>query len=79
MAGSLHLHDVDDDVMNRLEHRAERNGRPIEAELHDILRLALSVEPVPSFEELAAELRAMAAQRNQTPSEVLLVEGRAER
>ncbi|HEX4764698.1 MAG TPA: hypothetical protein VH414_00305 [Lichenihabitans sp.] len=79
MAGSLYLHDIDDDVMDRLEHRAERNGRPIEAELHDILRLALSVEPVRSFDELAAELRALTIQRKQTPSEVLLVEGRAER
>jgi hypothetical protein len=39
----------------------------------------LSAEIEPSFEELAAQLRKLAEGRKQTPSELLLREGRQER
>jgi antitoxin FitA len=47
--------------------------------VRDILRQALSAEPESSFEELAAELRALTAGRRHTPTEQLLREGRDER
>jgi plasmid stability protein len=76
---SLSVRNVDDDLISRLKRRAARHGRPAEAEVRDILRQALSAEPESSFEELAAELRALTADRRHTPTEQLLREGRAER
>lgn len=62
----------------RLKRRANRNGRSAEAEHRDILRQALAGDAEPSFDDLAAELRAVTAGRRHTPSEVLLREGRDE-
>ena len=50
-----------------------------EAEHRKILRQALADELEPSFDTLAAELRKLTKRRKQTPSEVLLREGRDER
>ncbi|QCI66618.1 FitA-like ribbon-helix-helix domain-containing protein [Phreatobacter stygius] len=79
MAGNLHVRNVDDDLILRLKRRAVRHGRSAEAEHRQILRQVLSAEPDSSFDDLAAELRAMTARRRQTPSEILLREGREER
>jgi len=79
MAGSLRLDDVADDLIAKLERRALRNGRSTEAEHHLILLRALVGEEEPSFDEAAAELRRQTKRRRQTPSEVLLGEGRDER
>lgn len=79
MPGSLHVRNLDDDLITRLKRRAARYGRSAEAEHREILRQALAGEGEPSFEELAAELRALTADRHHTPSEVLLREGRDER
>lgn len=79
MANALHVRNVEDDLILRLRRRAARHGRSIEAEHREILRQALSAEVEPSFTELAAEMRAMTAKRRQTPSEILLREGRDER
>lgn len=79
MAGSLHVRNLDDDVIARLKRRAARHGRSAEAEHREILRQALAVEIEPSFEELAAELRKSTRRHKQTPSELLLREGRDER
>jgi antitoxin FitA len=79
MANALHVRNLDDDLIGRLRRRAARHGRSIEAEHREILRHALSAEVEPSFAELAAEMRAMTANRRQTPSEILLREGREER
>ena len=77
--GSLHVRNLDDELVSRLKRRAARHGRSTEAEHREILRQALAGEAEPSFETLAAELRKLTGRRKQTPSEVLLREGRDER
>ena len=79
MPGNLHVRNLDDDLIARLKRRAARHGRSTEAEHREILRQALLNEVEPSFEKLAADLRELTRGRKQTPSEVLLREGREER
>jgi antitoxin FitA len=79
MPGDLHLHNLDDDLIARLKQRAVRHGRSAEAEHREILRQVLAADIEPSFEALAADLRKMTRGRKQTPSEILLREGRDER
>ena len=76
---SLHVRNLDEDLIARLKVRATRHGRSAEAEHRAILRQALESETGPSFEELAAELRRLALARRQTRSEDLLHGGRDER
>lgn len=76
MPGNLHVRNLDDDLIARLKRRAARHGRSTEAEHREILRQALAAETEPSFESLAADLRKLTRSRKQTPSEVLLREGR---
>lgn len=79
MAGNLHVRNLDGDLIARLKRRAARHGRSTEAEHREILRQALANEEEASFEKLAADLRRLTKRRKQTPSEVLLREGRSER
>lgn len=79
MSVSLHVRNLDAELVARLKRRAARHGRSAEAEHREILKHALSAEAEPSFEELAAQLRKLTADRAQTPSEVLLREARDER
>ena len=79
MAGNLHVRNLDDDLIARLKRRAARHGRSAEAEHREILRQALSGDVEPSFDTLAAKLRKLTRRQKQTPSEVLLREGRKER
>ena len=79
MSGSLHVRNLDDELIVRLKRRAARHGRSAEAEHREILRQALTAEVEPSFDSLAAEFRKLTKRRKQTPSEVLLREGRDER
>jgi antitoxin FitA len=79
MPGNLHVRNLDDDLIARLKRRAARHGRSTEAEHREILRQALVNEVEPSFEKLAGDLRMLSRRRKQTPSEVLLREGREER
>jgi plasmid stability protein len=79
MAGNLHVRNLDDSLIARLKRRAARHGRSTEAEHREILRQALAGDVEPSFDTLAAELRKLTKRRKQTPSEVLLREGREER
>ncbi len=79
MATNLHVRNLDDELVARLKRRAARHGRSAEAEHREILRQALDVEPDPSFDELAAQLRKLTADRTQTPSDDLLRAGRDER
>jgi antitoxin FitA len=76
---SLSVRSLDDELLLRLKRRAARHGRSAEAEVREILRLALSSEAEIDFEVLAAELRALTAGRRHTPAEDLLREGREER
>jgi plasmid stability protein len=77
--GSLSVRNLDDELIVRLKRRAARHGHSTEAEVREILRQTLSAEAELSFEDLAAELRALTAERQHTPSEQLLREGRDER
>jgi antitoxin FitA len=79
VAGNLHVRNLDDDLIARLKRRAARHGRSTEAEHREILRQVLAGEYEPSFEKLAADLRKLTKRRKQTPSEILLREGRDER
>ena len=79
MSRSLHVRNLDDDIVHRLKARAARHGRSAEAEHREILQHALSAEVDPSFADLAARLRSMSAGRTHTPAEQLQHEGRAER
>jgi len=76
MAGNLHVRNLDDELIARLKRRAARHGRSTEAEHREILRQALATDADPDFEKLAAELRNLTKRRKQTPSELLLREGR---
>lgn len=76
---SLSVRNLDDDLFARLKRRAARHGRSAEAEVRDIIRQALSGEAEITFDDLAAELRALTADRHHTPAEDLLREGRDER
>lgn len=79
MAGNLRVRNLDDELIARLKRRAARHGRSAEAEHREILRQALTNEAQPSFDQLAADLRKLTKRRKQTPSEILLREGRKER
>lgn len=79
MAGSLQVRNLEEEIIARLKRRAARHGRSVEAEHREILRQALAAEVEPSFDRLAMELRALSRNRKQTPSEVLLRQGRDER
>lgn len=79
MAGNLHVRNLDDELVARLKRRAARHGRSTEAEHREILKQVLSAEIEPSFDKLAADLRKLTKRRKQTPSEILLREGRDER
>ena len=79
MPGNLHVRNLDDDLIARLKRRAARHGRSTEAEHREILRQALIGEVEPSFDTLAADLRKLTRRRKQTPSELLLREGREQR
>ena len=79
MPADLYISNLADDLLERLERRAARHGRSVEAEHREILQQALSFEPATDFDSLAAELRALTARRRQTPSERILREGRDKR
>jgi len=77
--GSLSVRNLDDELIGRLKRRAARHGHSTEAEVREILRRALNSEADLSFDDLAAELRALTAGRHHTPAEQLLRESRDER
>ena len=76
---SLSVRNLDDELVGRLKRRAARHGHSAEAEVREILRQVLNAEADVSFDDLAAELRALTAGRRHTPAEQLLREGRDER
>jgi len=76
---SLHVRNVDDEIVALLKERARRHGRSAEAEHRKILEDALKSRQPMSFDEMAALLRQRLAGRRHTPSEILQREGRDER
>jgi plasmid stability protein len=79
MPGNLSVRNLDDDLIFRLKRRAARHGRSAEAEHREILRQALAQEAEVSFEDLAAQFRALVSRREHTPAEILMRQGRDER
>jgi plasmid stability protein len=79
MPRSLSIRNLDDALIVSLKRRAVRHGRSTEAEVREILREALAREAETTFDQLAAELRALTAGRAHTPAERLLRESRDER
>ena len=79
MPGSLRVRNLDHGLIDRLKRRAARHGRSMEAEHRNILEQVLATEAEPSFDELAAQLRAKLSNRKHTPAEILLRESRDER
>jgi len=77
--GNLLVRDVPDDVLERLKARAKAHGRSAEAEHREILRQVLLADDGSRFDTLARRLRAITADRQQTPSEDLLRDMRDER
>lgn len=81
---SLHVRNVEDEIVDLLKKRAARSGRSAEAEHREILRSALMWDAPASVDRdewnrRAAALRDRLKGRNHTPSEVLLRESRDER
>lgn len=78
--GAMLVRNLSDEVMERLKARAAENGRSVEAEHRAILEQAVASRLSPrAVEALLAKARSRAGDRPQTPAEVLLAEGRAER
>jgi plasmid stability protein len=76
------LRNLDDDLKEKLRQRAARHQRSMNAELREIVRAALTGPQRAGnaqLKKLAAEIRALSANRQQTPSEDLLRESRDER
>lgn len=81
---SLHVRNLDDDIVARLKERAAKNGRSAEAEHREILNAALKWDPAPEIDvedwkRRAQEFRESLKGRHHTPSEILLRESRDER
>ena len=76
---SMSIRNLDDELVARLKRRAARHGHSAEAEVREILRQVLRADEEPSFDDLAAELRALTAGRRHTPAEELQREGRDDR
>lgn len=75
---SLHVRNLDDDLVLSLKRRAAENQRSVEAEHRAILAAALKPEPGASFLELAAKVREYTASHPQTATEEVLRLSRAE-
>ncbi|MEZ5659508.1 MAG: Arc family DNA-binding protein [Burkholderiaceae bacterium] len=76
------LRNLDDALKEKLRLRAARHRRSMNAELREIVRSALTSperNTTAQLKKLAAEIRALSANRPQTPSEDLLREGRNDR
>jgi plasmid stability protein len=79
MSARPRIYGIDGGLLHRLEQRASPLGRSIEGQVQKNYRQYPAGENASSFEEMAASLRARTASRRQTPSEILLREGRDER
>lgn len=76
------LRNLGDELKEKLRQSAARNRRSMNAELREIVRIALagpSASGGADWQQLAADIRALSAGRAQTPSEDLLRDGRGER
>lgn len=82
---SLHVRNVDDEIVTLLKERAARNGRSAEAEHREILKQSLTDEEAEAAARKAKAWERIDAFRKSleglphTPSEILLRETRDER
>lgn len=83
---SLHVRNLDEEVIRKLKERAIRNGRSAEAEHREILKSVLFWDTPDarhgeslSWEERAEHLRRGTMGRQHTPSEILIREDRDSR
>ncbi len=72
MGTSLHVRNLDEDLIRRLKRRAAANNRSMEAEHRAILSQVVTPAPDQDFEQRLAAFRSRTADRKHTPSEVLL-------
>ena len=76
------LRNLDDDTKGKLRQRAASNRRSMNAELREIVSTALAEPRCSSrlgLKKQAADIRALSAERLQTPAEELLRESRDQR
>ena len=76
------LRNLEDSLKEKLRQRAAKHKRSMNAELREIVRVALTQPKQTSrteLKKLAADIRALSKDRRQTPSEELLRESRGER
>ena len=78
MPRTLKIDNVEDEVVERLSHRAARHGRSLESEHRAILIQGLDME-ASSLDAQADKLRELLQGRHHTRSETLLRESREER
>jgi len=81
---SLHVRNIDDEIVTRLKQQAVKHGRSAEAEHREILKKALEDEAGAEARKRnwlakADAFRKSLEGRSHTPSEVLLRESRDER
>ena len=78
---TINVRKLNDDVFRKLKRRAAANDRSLEGEVRHILARAVEDDDMTAkreaFMELAASLRGIISGKPQTPSEVLVREGRS--
>jgi plasmid stability protein len=79
MAGTLHVRNLDDDLVARLKRRAARHGRSTEAEHREIFGQALATGDRTGIRGAGSGFAQADRRRKQTPSELLLREAGDER
>ena len=77
---TINVRKLNDDVFHKLKQRAAANDRSLEGEVRHILARAVEDDDMTAkreaFMELAESLRGITSGKPQTPSEVLVREGR---
>lgn len=73
---SVTIHDLEDDVLDRLEQQAKVHNRSVEAELRDIVTKSLRPLSVDTFFDRAEQIALSTRGRAQTDSAVLQREDR---
>ncbi|MFN3815036.1 FitA-like ribbon-helix-helix domain-containing protein [Brevundimonas sp.] len=79
MSASLHVRNVEEDIIRALKKRARENNRSIESEHRELLRRALAPRLDTEWERRAAALREATKGKLSTPSEILIREDRDSR
>jgi plasmid stability protein len=73
---SVTIHDLEDDVLDRLEQQAKVHNRSVEAELRDIVTRSLRPLSIDTFFDRAEEIARSTRNHAQTDSAILQREDR---